>query len=318
VTKLAYILAASHSGSTLLAMLLGAHRETCTVGELKATSLGDVETYRCSCGEVIKQCGFWAQVSERMARRGISFDIAAAGTDLRARGDWYTRRLLKPLHRGPILERVRDAALSLSPVWRTLLAQIQRRNAALVESVCAITGTSMVIDSSKIALRLKYLLQSPAVDAKVIRLIRDGRAVALTYMDPAKYAGGRGACAQVTNPRPSMSMEEAAYCWRRSNDEADHLLNNLDSSRWIELRYEEYCSNPDAALQKAFIFLGLDPAHATRDFRSFDTHVLGNEMRFDSTSEVRLDERWRNVLTKEELRIFDRTAGRLNRKYGYG
>ena len=36
VTKLAYILAASHSGSTLLAMLLGAHRETCTVGELKA------------------------------------------------------------------------------------------------------------------------------------------------------------------------------------------------------------------------------------------------------------------------------------------
>ena len=38
--RLAYLLAASHSGSTLLAMLLGAHPEACTAGELKATNLG--------------------------------------------------------------------------------------------------------------------------------------------------------------------------------------------------------------------------------------------------------------------------------------
>ena len=41
MTDLVYILAASHSGSTLLAMLLSTHPEICTVGELKATNLGD-------------------------------------------------------------------------------------------------------------------------------------------------------------------------------------------------------------------------------------------------------------------------------------
>ena len=46
--RLVYILAASHSGSTLLAMLLGSHPDVCTVGELKATSLGNVEEYLCS------------------------------------------------------------------------------------------------------------------------------------------------------------------------------------------------------------------------------------------------------------------------------
>ena len=47
MTRLVYILAASHSGSTLLATLLGAHRDTVSVGELKATSLGNADEYKC-------------------------------------------------------------------------------------------------------------------------------------------------------------------------------------------------------------------------------------------------------------------------------
>ncbi len=46
--RLIYILAASHSGSTLLSLLLGSHPEITTIGELKATSLGDPDQYRCS------------------------------------------------------------------------------------------------------------------------------------------------------------------------------------------------------------------------------------------------------------------------------
>ena len=37
-------------------------------------------------------------------------------------------------------------------------------------------------------------------------------------------------------------------------------------------------------------------------------HVVGNGMRLDTTSQVSLDERWRLVLTEEELEIFDREA----------
>jgi hypothetical protein len=40
-------------------------------------------------------------------------------------------------------------------------------------------------------------------------------------------------------------------------------------------------------------------------------------MRFDSTSVVRLDERWRTALNDEQLRMFDSIAGDLNRRYGY-
>ena len=46
-------------------------------------------------------------------------------------------------------------------------------------------------------------------------------------------------------------------------------------------------------------------------------HVLGNGMRLDADKSVRLDERWRTELSREQLAIFDETAGRLNARLGY-
>ena len=55
----------------------------------------------------------------------------------------------------------------------------------------------------------------------------------------------------------------------------------------------------------------------TLDFRSKGPHVIGNGMRMDSTSDIRLDERWRQELSQDDLRVFDSVAGPLNRQYGY-
>lgn len=322
MTRLAYLLSASHSGSTLSAMLLNSHPDVCSVGELKATSLGDVSRYRCSCGRLIRQCRFWAGVTEGMARRGIAFDITNAGTHFAGNGSLYAQRFLRPLHRGPVLERIRDVALSLSPGWRRMLSQIQRRNAALAQTLLELTGARIIVDSSKIGLRLKFLLRNPDLDVRVIRLIRDGRAVALTYTDPARFADAgdparRGGGMGGDRRGERLSMAEAAREWRRSNEEAEHILAGLDRSRWTEVRYEELCADPQKELGRLFEFLGVDPAKAEKDFRSVEHHVLGNGMRFDTTSEIRLDERWKSVLTKEDLAVFDRIAGPMNRRYGY-
>ena len=82
MTRLAYILAASHSGSTLLSMLLGSHPQIATIGEMNLSpkAMGDLNRYRCSCGALIRQCGFWQKVKEAMHHRGMAFDLACAGT----------------------------------------------------------------------------------------------------------------------------------------------------------------------------------------------------------------------------------------------
>ena len=321
--RLAYLLAASHSGSTLLTMLLGALPGACTAGELKATSLGDPESYRCSCRERIRECETWRQVATAMASRGFpDFEITCAGTSIFEVASSYARRLLAPLYRGPAMEIVRDLGLSLSSEWRHLLPETNRRNLALVESLLEVNNATVVIDSSKVALRLKYLLKIPALDVRVIRVIRDGRAVALTYTDEWNFADSsdpemRGGGTGARRPPPRRSMADAANEWKRSNEASDALVARLPASQWTEVRYEELCADPGTTLRRLAIFLGLDPEKTLLDFRSRPQHVIGNGMRMDNTSEIRLDERWKSHLTPDDLRAFDEVAGDLNRRYGY-
>jgi hypothetical protein len=271
---------------------------------------------------LLSQCPFWRQVREAMARRGHAFDPGDARMDYRDAGGRMARRLLRPLHRGRIAEFVREAGLRLAPGWRRNFCALQRRNAALAASVCEVAGKPVIADSSKIALRAKFLLRNPELDVRIVRIIRDGRAVMLTYMypfeyadsrDPQRRAGGTG------EPYPGQyaTPHEAAYRWRRSNQEAEALVRQLDRSRWLEVRYEQLCSQPRPTLRRIAAFLGVDPAAATLDYRAATPHVVGNGMRMDPTAEIRLDDRWRSVLTADDLNVFDRVAGDLNRRYGY-
>jgi hypothetical protein len=319
---LAYILAASHSGSTLLAMLLGSHPEVCTVGELKATGIGDPDHYRCSCGAPIRECPFWNDVSRRMAVRGCRFDVAAAGTSIDARASSYAQWLLRPLHRGRLAELARDAALGLSPAWRRHLRRNHILNAALVSTLSEKTGARVIVDSSKIGIRLKYLLRNPNLDVRVVRLVRDGRAVALTYTDPAEYADARiptlrGGGTGASREAERIPMAQAAREWRRSNEEADALTSGLDAASHITVTYEDLCRTPGDVLRRVFTFLGVTPRGIDEDWRAREYHVVGNGMRFDGASDIRLDDRWRSALAVDALAVFDAEAGAVNRRFGY-
>jgi hypothetical protein len=319
--RVAYLLASSHSGSTLLAMLLGAHPNARTIGELKLKSIGNLNGYLCSCGSPIIRCPFWSQVHERMQQR-CDFSLSDSGTSVHQCSSDYTQRLLGPVHHGAFWEAIRDTALALSPTWRRHLARVKFNYKCLVETALELTAADIIVDSSKQGVQLKYLLQIPDLDIKVVRVIRDGRAVALTGMDGARFAdatdpklryGGTG----MKDDFPGYTMAQAARVWRRSNEEADCLLANLDRHQWTEVRYEQLCKNPKQTLASVYEFLELDSTKLRMDFRSVEHHVVGNGMRFDSTSEVRLDERWRTHLSAEDLRQFDEVAGDLNCRYGY-
>ena len=321
-TRLIYILSASHSGSTLLASLLANHPSVCTVGELKLTSLGDVGQYRCSCRALIEHCPFWLGIQQDMCCRGFSFSVGNAGTDLGTAATRYVQGLLRPLHRGPLLEWLRDRALALSSQWRVQLPQIQMRNAALASCISLRTGKPILVDSSKIAIRLKYLLRNPGLDVRVIRLVRDGRGVALTYTDPARFAdaqdpqlrGGGNGGDRITE---RLSFAEAVWEWRRSTEEADAVLAGLPHDHWTEVRYEVLCSHPQETLERLFLFLGLDAAPGFTPQRSEEHHIIGNGMRFDTSCDVVLDDRWKSVLTDRELQTFNTIAGPISRRLGY-
>jgi hypothetical protein len=315
-----YILAASHSGSTLLALLLNGHPQLCSVGELKVNSLGEVTRYRCSCGRLILACPFWNGVTEDVRRAGVEFSVERPHTDFADVPSVVARRLLRPLQRGRAVEAVRDALLRAVPDWHDHLLGTQRANVALMRAVLARAGKTFIVDSSKVGGRLKYLLRNTDLDVRVVRLVRDGRAVALTYVDPARFADasrpdlrGGGSGGNRTSER--LDMAAASREWRRSQEEADTVLRGLHASRWTLVRYEDLCRNPRAELGRVFSFLCVADVPVT--LRAAEHHVVGNGMRLDDTREVRLDERWREVLSASELDTFERVAGATNRRLGY-
>jgi hypothetical protein len=320
-TRCVYLQAASHSGSTLVGLLLGSHPEICTVGELKLTSLGDVERYRCSCGTALRQCPFWTSVSRDLASRGHAFEPGDGSTDLTAGASPYVRRVLRPLHRGPLLELARDLCLHAAPSWRAHLRNWQHANGLLAETVCRLAHKPVIVDSSKVGIRLKYLLRNPALDVKVVRVVRDGRAVSLTYVDPARFADARderlrGGGSGGDRAGERLSMSEAAREWRRSNEEAEAVLSRLPREAHRIVRYEDVCADPHAALRPVLEWIGVDPGVPPALAR--DTyHVVGNGMRLDSTREVKLDDRWKTALAPEDLATFEAVAGDLNRRLGY-
>jgi hypothetical protein len=232
------------------------------------------------------------------------------------------QKLLRPLVRGTALEALRGAGLSLAPSWHKRLAQFHVLNESVVRSVCDITGARVVVDSSKIGIRLKYLLRNPGLDVRVIRVIRDGRAVSLTYTDPANFADAtaphlRGGGDGQSRERERLSPLDAAHEWRRSNEEAAAIVSRLDPSRYTTISYEDVCADTPGTLSRLWEFLGVPPFRFGEGWRARNHHVIGNGMRLDSTEEVRLDERWKTAFPPAALEIFEAEAGGLNRQLGY-
>jgi len=305
--NLAYILSANYSGSTLLAMLLGAQAEAFTMGEMRVPALQNPDSYRCSCGELIKQCGFWNEVSLRMAKKGIAdFTIINPRLSIHDVESRYATRVLNAMPRGAMLEGVRNVALAFSPAWAAHLRAVHLRNTALAEVFQDMSGARVVVDSSKLALHLKFLLKSDRLKIKALNLVRDGRAVVTSMLGHGFQRASR-----------AETIAGAALEWRRINEAAECILGMLPASQFMDLRYEELCRQPEATLRNICQFLGMDTRQINLDFRSKTQHVLGNDMRLKTGSDIRLDERWRTTLTPEDLAVFDEVAGEMNRKYGY-
>ena len=298
--ELAYILSPSYSGSTLLTFLLGTHPDIATIGELKATRMGDVEQYVCSCGARIRRCPFWRRVEEVMAERAVSFSVSRFGSHFSCAHHDVVARLLGARVRGAMLEAIRDVCLWALPTARRELRSIVERNRDLIDVTSSLQRAELFVDASKDSVRLRHLLRTGHWNIRVIYLIRDGRGATSSFMR-----------------HHSTTMKNAAREWAITHKECRQILMYVPQQSWLTIRYEQLCKDPKRTLHSVLSFLGVDRNGASQDYRSVEHHIVGNYMRLKSNDEITLDEKWKARLTKHDLRVFDRIAGRINRQLGY-
>ena len=106
--KLIYVFSPSFSGSTLLTLALNHHPDIASIGEVKATAMGDVSNYHCSCGVLLNDCDFWKGITEKINRLGYQFELDNFGTHYGS-SNWLKNRILGAQVRGEYFEYLRGS-----------------------------------------------------------------------------------------------------------------------------------------------------------------------------------------------------------------
>jgi hypothetical protein len=300
--RVVYVAGTGYSGSTLLAFLLNAHPELASVGEPTGPYAGwdDQARYRCSCGSELADCAFWQRISKEMRSRGFEFgpNRWKLAFDLgRSAG---ARQLLSRSLRSNALDDLRDALVLRVPAWRRELEEIARRNEAFVASVLAVTGKRVFVDATKDPVQARYLLSRTNLDLHVIHLVRDAPGFVSSFIP---NAGG--------------TLDGGVRYWNRTVGHVRRLAARLPEDRFLRVRYEDLCTRTEQELARIAGFAGVTPRPGPVDFRSSEHHVLGNRMRMESSSEIALDERWRERLRPDELRAILRRTARRRALCGY-
>ncbi len=295
--RIPYVFLTSHafSGSTLSSFLLGAHPQIATVGMLTGpASHLDLAKYECSCGLLFQEDPFWQAVTAVLHRLGLPYQL----------DQYFDTRF--DLGRTPLIQRLRSQSLRsnrlehwrdgvLGTLWprhrQELLARVQR-NELFARAILEVAGKPIFLDTSKDPLRIRYLQLSPHIDLYVIHLVRDVR----------------GVVASIRSRKPEVTVAQATHHWLRAEENIRRLRQEVAPERQLEVRYEEIAGNTLPTLNRLFAFLGARPLTSLGHFREAEHHILGNKMRKNAGAEIRLDERWRTVLSPEDQQMIARLA----------
>jgi hypothetical protein len=295
-----YLVCTAHSGSTLLAFLLGNHSKIATVGEIAGRT--DYPGYRCSCGELLTECSFWQNVKKKMQHKGNLLDLTDFDIFIDGRRKFSAfDRLHDHYFSLRQIDSIKDYLFGLNKNRRKWLDSTVSRNILLAESITECYLKDHFFDTTKDLYRLKYLKNRLGSRFKVIYMTRDGRGVMNSLMNREKY-----------------SESQAIKAWIWSNSNIQRIKRNyFDDSDFFQLKYEELCKNPISIINEINQFVEVPCEKDPNLFNKEDFHVIGNFMRKDFSGSVSLDESWRKILTVKQLNLFDKVAGRMNRSLGY-
>ena len=300
--KYVYLLSAPHSGSTLIAALLGCHKDISTVGEFGT----DFPKYLlCSCGKEFANCNFWREIKEIAHKKGINVEIGNLGINLGLRSNvslWYELYF----HLFPIkfIDKIRDKFFNIFlPKFHNHSTEAIEKSLKIIDIILDKDNSRVFLDTTKNPFQVRFLSKHPRVDLKIIYLIRDGRAVTWSLINKEKW-----------------SLKKSVDTWLWSNRNIERVCSNYinDKTSIFMLKLEDFCNNPEEKIKQLLDFIGVSPNIDIKGTREAGLHIIGNSMRLKFSGKIRRpDESWKENLTKEQLLYFKKRAGWLNRYYGY-
>lgn len=293
------------SGSTLLERLLGALPRACGLGEVALLwERGLTNNERCGCRRRFRECEFWRGVAELAFGGWDQIDVR------------HVRTLRDSISR--IWHVPRLASGRLTDAQRAMVSEYAQYYHRIYQAAAALTGSRLVVDSSKHAALAFCLRWAPALDVRVVHLIRDPRGVAYSLTKHVLRPETDGRVAMVRH-----SPTRSAMLWTGHNLACDLLASS--GTPVYRVRYEELLARPRETVRAIASFAGLDAPESALSYldeQHVDLDVIhspaGNPMRF-ATGRVplRLDSAWRTAMPARTRRLVGALCSPLLVNYGY-
>ena len=295
---LIYIVARGHSGSTLLELMLNRDSNIAAMGEIDLFNLQlfrDESTRwigQCSCGARPAECPRWSVVLQSLentyGRDLVNQPFSLRMSDVGLEEEFgskkkfaLTRHLFHRSLRYAAYKHRFEFLLDLIPVYRKWV----RRRDLVATAYAESANANAVVDASKDPLHMRDLLRYSTLPIKVLFLTRDVRGLA--------WSAKRNA---------NTPVEESAKEWVQLNSNINTLLKTVNKERWLQVKYEDFCHDSEAELNRIHQFLGFERNALSGDEEFSERHTIaGNAVRFKPIEGVREDLSWQQNLSEHEL-----------------
>ena len=280
--KIVYLTGFWYSGATILGRSLRTSDQVIYVGEIRDFWVKGIRNdEKCSCGEKFSSCSFWQAVKNEYINSFPSENIETITRELERFERWTNYFKLKKY-----LKNKDDKS------YRLFLENYLKHTEKLYEIISKVSGRNIIVDSSRLAVRLQALSLSDRLDLYPIYVIRDPRGVVNSLFKKEIRDYGK---------RRNNSLKHVLK-WVVKNFLTLNAMKNIKVSKKIYLGYTYFTKNSvnvleflekilnckvDYVIKDGKVSLNLKPGHV----------FTGNRSRFDSGKvTISEDEKWRKEL----------------------
>lgn len=307
------------SGTTLIEKLLNELAETQAVGEtVHLWERGVRDQERCGCGDTFAECPHWSAVGREAFGSWDNVDLDRV-IDLRWKADRSRMlpQIFRAIRSGTIGTEQQEYLDFLRPV---LLAS------AKVAGPSPDGGPKVILDSSKHLSTAAMLSLDPALDVRVLHVLRDPRGVAHSWTKEIarpEAASADGSGASVGAAMPTYKPSRTAMRWVTDNLGFQSLAKLGVPT--MALRYEDFLDDPAGSMTKVAEFAGITgpdlfPMIEGKTVRLSNAmhSVAGNPMRFGGDDiTLRLDDAWKTKLDPKSRATVTRITRPVLGRFGY-
>ena len=280
--KIVYLTGFWYSGATILGRSLKTSDQVTYVGEIRDFWVkGLKQDEKCSCGKNFSTCEFWQRVKREYEKSFPSESIEAITEELKKFERWPNYFKLKKY-----LKNKNDK--SYHQFLETYLKHTER----LYEIIAKESGKNIIVDTSRLAVRLLAISLSKKLELCPIYIIRDPRGVVNSLFKKEIRDYGKR----------KNSFFSHTFKWIVKNSLTLNAMKNINVNKKIYIWYKYFTKNPakvlgslekvinckiDYIVEEGIVSLNLKAGHV----------FTGNRSRFNTGKiSIREDTKWKNEL----------------------